>query len=94
MSIVSILTSEDSGNAEIQRLLSTASQQPWGPGREIDAKVHHLHQELLSIATRLGSPEEKPDDNARAQEIDHALRNKLMVFQYYEQQRRQPATAS
>ena len=88
MSIDSILTSVGPNNAEIQRLLSTASQQPWGPGREIDAKVHYLHQELLNVSSRLGSSEEKPDDASLAHKIDHALRNKLMVYQYHEEQRR------
>ena len=71
----------------MQRLLRTASQQPWGPGREIDAKVHELHQTLLAISSRRGTPEERPDDADRAQAIDHELRNKLMIFQYHEQKR-------
>ena len=80
-------TSEEIYSADMQRLLRTASQQPWGPGREIDAKVHELHQTLLSIMSRRGTAEEKPEDAGRAQEIDHELRNKLMIFQYHEQKR-------
>ena len=91
MSIESILSSEAPESAEIQRLLVSASQQPWGPGREIDAKVHRLHQELLAISCRLGQPEEQPTDAERALKIDHELRNKLTVFQFYEEQRRRPA---
>lgn len=87
----SILSPEAPESAEIQRLLVSASQQPWGPGREIDAKVHRLHQELLGISERLGQPEERPTDAERAQKIDHELRNKLTVFQFYEEQRRRSA---
>ena len=94
MSIARILTSEASDNPEIQRLLVSASQQPWGPGREIDAKVHHLHQELLDIACRLGSAEERPDDAEQAHKIDHELRNKLTIFQFYDQQRQSSAPTS
>lgn len=84
------ITSQASENTEIQRLLENASRQPWGPGREIDAKVTQLHQELLSIVSRLGSPQEQPEDAARAHELDHQLRNKLTVFRYYDDIRRLP----
>lgn len=80
-------TSEESFTADMQRLLRTASQQPWGPGREIDAKVHNLHQTFLNIMSRRGTADEKPEDAERAHEIDHELRNKLMIFQYHEQKR-------
>lgn len=82
-------TYEDSFPADMRRLLRTASQQPWGPGREIDAKVHQLHQALLNIMSRLGTAEEKPEDAGCSHEIDHELRNKLMIFQYHEQKRGQ-----
>lgn len=81
--------STDSFPPEMQDLLRTASQNPWGPGREIDAKVHTLHQTLLELGNRLGSADEKPDDEQRAHEVNHELRNKLMVYQYYAQQRAQ-----
>jgi len=87
----SIISSESPGSAEIQRLLVSASQQPWGPGREIDAKVHLLHQELLEITCRLGQAEERPTDAERAIKIDHELRNKLTVYQFREEQRRLPS---
>lgn len=79
--------SSESFPPEMQELLRTASQHPWGPGREIDAKVHHLHVSLVEVGTRLGSPAEMPEDEKRAHEISHELRNKLMVYQYYAQQR-------
>ncbi len=73
----------------MQNLLRTASQQPWGPGREIDASVHHLHQKLLDVEARLGSAAEKPEDVKLVHKIDHDLRNKLMIFQHYVQIRDQ-----
>ena len=79
--------STDSFPPEMQELLRTASQNPWGPGREIDAKVHTLHLSLVEVGARLGSAEEKPDDAERAHDISHALRNKLMVYQYHELER-------
>jgi len=85
--------SADSFPPEMQELLRTASQNPWGPGREIDAKVHNLHQSLVEVGTRLGSPDEKPEDEKLAHKINHELRNKLMVYQYYEQERARPAKA-
>jgi hypothetical protein len=75
----------------MQELLRTASQHPWGPGREIDAKVHTLHQTLVEVGSRLGSAEEKPEDEELAHTINHELRNKLMVYQYYEQERARSA---
>ena len=83
--------SAESFPPEMQALLRTASQHPWGPGREIDAKVHALHQTLVEVGSRLGSPEEKPDDEKLAHEINHKLRNKLMVYYYYEQERARSA---
>lgn len=87
MSTECLLSPEKSLNAEMQRLLRTASESPWGPGREIDAAVHNLHQRLLRVTSRLGSPKEKPEDIELAHSIDHELRNKLMIFHYYEQKR-------
>ena len=81
------LLSADSFPPEMQELLRSASQTPWGPGREIDAKVHALHQTLVEVGTRLGSALEKPDDEQLAHETSHALRNKLMVYQFHAQQR-------
>ena len=85
------LLSTESFPPEMQELLRTASQHPWGPGREIDAKVHTLHQNLVEVSSRLGSAEEKPADEKLAHKINHELRNKLMVYQYYEQQRTRSA---
>jgi hypothetical protein len=79
--------STESFPPEMQELLRTASQTPWGPGREINAKVHHLHQKLVEIGSRLGSAKEKPDDEKLAHAINHELRNKLMVCQFHEQAR-------
>lgn len=79
--------STESFPPEMQELLRTASQTPWGPGREINAKVHSLHQKLEEIGSRLGSSEEKPDDAKLAHAINHELRNKLMVCQFHEQER-------
>ena len=79
--------STDSFPPEMQDLLRTASQNPWGPGREIDAKVHTLHQTLVEVGTRLGSAEEKPEDEKLAHAVSHELRNKLMVYQYYAEER-------
>lgn len=79
--------STDSYPPEMQDLLRTASQNPWGPGREIDAKVHTLHQTLVEVGIRLGSAEEKPEDEKLAHAVSHELRNKLMVYQYYAQER-------
>jgi len=81
------LLSAKSFPPEMQELLRTASQTPWGPGREIDAKVHELHLTLEEVGTRLGSTQEKPEDEQLAHETSHALRNKLMVYQYYVQER-------
>jgi len=81
---------EQTLSTDMQRLLRTASQQPWGPGREIDATVYTLHQELLKVLSRLGSTEEQPNDLELAHSVDHDLRNKLMIFQYHEQKRSQP----
>ena len=83
--------STESFPAEMQQLLRTASQHPFGPGREIDAKVHTLHQNLVEVGSRLGSAEEKPEDEKLAHKINHELRNKLMVYQYYEQERARSA---
>lgn len=79
---------------EMQELLRTASQNPWGVGREIDAKVHTLHQQLVDIGARLGSAEEKPEDEQLAHTINHELRNKLMVYQYHEQERARTGTGT
>ena len=87
MSSQRILSPEKSYDAEMQRLLRTASESPWGPGREIDALVHSLYQRLIRVTSRMGSRKEKPDDIELAQSIDHELRNKLMIFHYYEQKR-------
>jgi hypothetical protein len=92
MSTDCLLSSEESFTAEMQRLLQTASQSPWGPGREIDAKVHDLHQRLIGVHSRLGSANEQPDDKELAHEIDHELRNKLMIYHYLEHKRRTAAT--
>jgi len=90
MSTGTILSGEGSFTAEMERLLESASRSPWGPGREIDANVYNLHQQLLSVHSRLGSEQEQPDDRELAHTIDHELRNKLMIFSYYEQKRSQP----
>lgn len=82
------LSSEESFAVEMHRLLETASHAPWGPGREIDATVHRLHQQLLGVKARLGSADEQPEDQRLVQTIDHELRNKLMIFHYHEQKRR------
>lgn len=87
------LLSAESFPPEMQELLRTASQTPWGPGREIDAKVHALHQTLVEVGSRLGSAQEKPEDEKLAHETNHALRNKLMVYQYYEMERARAAKA-
>ena len=91
MSTDCLLSAEKSFAAEMQRLLETASHAPWGPGREIDATVHDLHQRLLGVQSRLGSAAEQPDDRNLAHTIDHELRNKLMIYHYHEQKRRLPA---
>ena len=83
--------STESFPEEMQQLLRTASQHPWGPGREIDAKVHNLHQTLMEVGSRLGSAAEKPEDEKLAHAINHELRNKLMVYQYYELERARSA---
>ena len=85
-----LISSEESFTAEMHRLLETASHAPWGPGREIDAKVHDLHQQLLGVQSRLGRADEQPEDKNLAHTIDHELRNKLMIYHYHEQQRRLP----
>jgi hypothetical protein len=90
MSTDCVLSSEESFAAEMQRLLETASHAPWGPGREIDATVHYLHQRLLGVQSRLGSADEQPDDRDLVHSIDHELRNKLMIYHYHEQKRRSP----
>ncbi|MEO6995996.1 MAG: hypothetical protein ABI273_20510, partial [Lacunisphaera sp.] len=83
--------SEEPFAAEMRRLLETASHAPWGPGREIDATVHDLHLKLQDVQSRLGSDSEQADDQNLAHKIDHDLRNKLMIYHYYEQKRRLPA---
>lgn len=85
------LLSTDSFPPEMQALLRTASQNPWAPGHEIDAKVHRLHQTLNELNARLGSAEEKPNDVQQAHAINHELRNKLMVYQYHELERARAA---
>ena len=92
MSTDCILSSEDSFAVEMQRLLETASHAPWGPGREIDATVHNLHQRLLGVQSRLGSAEEQSEDRRLARAIDHELRNKLMIYHYQEQKRHSPSS--
>src|SRR3954470_14001632 len=88
MSIDCLSSSEESFAVEMHRLLETASHAPWGPGREIDATVHRLHQQLLGVKSRLGSADEQPEDINLVHTIDHELRNKLMIFHYHEQKRR------
>ena len=88
MSTDCLLSSEKSFAAEMERLLETASHSPWGPGREIDATVHQLHQQLLGVKSRLDSADEQPEDRNLAHVIDHELRNKLMIYHYHEQKRR------
>ena len=88
MSTDCLLSSEESFAVEMHRLLESASHAPWGPGREIDEKVHLLHTQLLSVQTRLGSADEQPDDPRLAHALDHELRNKLMIYHYHDQQRR------
>jgi hypothetical protein len=88
MSTDCLLSTEESFAVEMHRLLETASHAPWGPGREIDAIVHRLHQQLLGVKSRLGSADEQPEDQILAHSIDHELRNKLMIFLYHEQKRR------
>lgn len=87
MSTDPIITCDGPFNNEVKRLLYTASQAPWGPGRELDAKVHELHQTLILIKSRIGSAEELPEDGKMAHQIDHELRNKLMIYHYYEKKR-------
>ncbi len=88
MSTDCLFSSEESFAIEMHRLLESASHAPWGPGREIDEKVHTLHMQLLSVQSRLGSNEEQPDDPRLAHSLDHELRNKLMIYHYHDQQRR------
>lgn len=88
MSASRTLLTQDPANLEIQQLLTSASQQPWGTGRELDAKIYQLHQELLAITIRLGTEEERPEDALRAERIDHELRNKLTVFRFYDDMRK------
>jgi hypothetical protein len=79
---------------EMQELLRTASQNPWGPGHEIDAKVHTLHQLLVEVVGRLESNEAQPDDEKLAHAVSHELRNKLMVFQHHELERSRATLAT
>lgn len=88
MSTESSFSSEESFAIEMHRLLESASHAPWGPGREIDEKVHTLHMQLLSVQSRLGGVDEQPDDPRLAHSLDHELRNKLMIYHYHDQQRR------
>jgi hypothetical protein len=88
MSTDCLISSDESFAVEMERLLETASHAPWGPGREIDATVHQLHQQLLGVKARLGSADEQPEDQNLAHTIDHELRNKLMIYHYHEQKRR------
>jgi len=67
---------------DMQQLLRSASQQPWGPGRELDAKICELHHRLLEVEGRLGTEEEQPEDLETARTVGHDLRNKLMIFLY------------
>jgi hypothetical protein len=66
--------------ADLQQLLRTVSQEPWGPGRELEASIHRLHQELLVVERRLGTSAEQPDELEVARQIGHELRNKLSIF--------------
>jgi len=66
----------------MQQLLRSASRQPWGPGRELDAKICELHQRLVEVEGRLGTSEEQPEDMEAARVVGHDLRNKLMIFLY------------
>jgi hypothetical protein len=68
---------------EMQELLRTASQNPWGPGREIDAKVHTLHLLLDEVVGRLDSGKAEPDDEKLAHAVSHELRNKLMIYYHH-----------
>lgn len=88
MSTDCLLSSEESFAIEMHRLLESASHAPWGPGREIDEKVHSLHVQLMDVQSRLGSAEEQPDDPRLLHTLDHELRNKLMIYHYHDQQRR------
>lgn len=87
MSFECLLSPKNPFNAEMHRLLRTASESPWGPGREIDAVVHELHQRLIRATSRLDDSGGNPEAVALAQSIDHELRNKLMIFQHHEQKR-------
>jgi hypothetical protein len=75
--------STESYPPDMQALLRSASENPWGVGHEIDAKVHTLHQRLDELVTKLASEQAGPDDEKLAHTISHELRNKLMVFQHY-----------
>src|SRR4051812_41246472 len=88
MSTKSLISSEEPFAIEMHRLLETASHAPWGPGREIDEKVHSLHMQLLNVQSRLGGADEQPDDPRLAHSLDHELRNKLMIYHYHDQKRR------
>ena len=88
MSTDCLFSSEEPFAVEMRRLLETASRAPWGPGREIDATVHDLHMKLQGVQSRLGSDDEQAEDRNLAHAIDHELRNKLMIYHYYEQKRR------
>jgi hypothetical protein len=78
-------------SADMQRLLRSATQQPWGPGRELESRINALHQESLVLESRLGTPFEKPADLERSRKVSHELRNKLMIFLYYEEKRQRSA---
>jgi hypothetical protein len=78
-------------HSDLLPLLRAASRAPWGPGREIEADIHTLYQDLLRAESRLGRAEEKPEDLETARRIGHELRTKLAIFQFQQSRRAQAA---
>ena len=82
--MTAIPSSAESFSADAQRLLRTASRQPWGEGRELEATIHELYEALRAVESRLGTATEDPADLELARQTGHTLRAKLSLFQFYE----------
>jgi hypothetical protein len=76
--------------AALQKILRSASENPFGLGREREAQLNLVHQDLLAVERRLGSDDERAGDLELARLLAHELRGKLTVLLHLGQKAERP----